>query len=124
MLSWLYVAVGGAAGAVARYGMALLVRSYTDTQWPLATFAVNALGAIGIGILAVLLERQMVHAEMRALAMVGFFGAFTTLSTVSLELLQMFERGQLALGLLYGLASLLICVVGAASGVVLTRMLL
>ena len=124
MLSWLYVAVGGAAGAVARYGMALLVRSCTDTQWPLATFAVNALGAIGIGILAVLLERQMVHTEMRALAMVGFFGAFTTLSTVSLELLQMFERGQLALGLLYGLASLLICVVGAASGVVLTRMLL
>ena len=124
MLSWLYVAVGGAAGAVARYGMALLVRSYTDTHWPLATFAVNALGAIGIGILAVLLERQMVHTEMRALAMVGFFGAFTTLSTVSLELLQMFERGQLALGLLYGLASLLICVLGAASGVVLTRMLL
>ena len=124
MLSWLYVAVGGAAGAVARYGMALLVRSYTDTQWPLATFAVNALGAIGIGILAVLLERQMVNTEMRALAMVGFFGAFTTLSTVSLELLQMFERGQLALGLLYGLASLLICVFGAASGVVLTRMLL
>lgn len=124
MLSWLYVAVGGAAGAVARHGMALLVRSCTDTQLPLATFVVNALGAIGIGIVAVLLERQLVHAEMRALGMVGFFGAFTTLSTVSLELLQMFERGQLILGLLYGLASLLICVLGAASGVVLTRMLL
>ena len=124
MLAWLYVAIGGAAGAMARYGMSLAIRPINDSHWPLATFAVNILGAFGIGVLAVLLERQVLHPDLRALGMVGFFGAFTTLSTVSLELLQMLERGQLVLGLLYGLATLLICVVGAASGVMLTRMVL
>ncbi len=124
MLSLLYVAIGGAAGAMARFGVAVAARHYIDSPWPLATLTVNILGAFGIGVLAVLLERHLLHPDMRALGMVGFFGAFTTLSTVSLELLQMIERGQLTLGLLYALASLLICVLGAACGVVLTRMVL
>jgi len=117
------VAVGGALGAVARFGTGILVRTHVTDNWPLATLLVNVLGSLGIGIVFVLLERGVLHVDSRSLVVVGFFGAFTTFSTFSLELLHMFERGEATTALAYAGLSLGACLLGVFLGVGLGRLL-
>ncbi len=118
------VACGGAIGACSRYGVSLLLRFWALDSWPLATLSVNILGSFGIGIAYVLLDRGAIHGDLRALLVVGFFGAFTTFSTFSLETLHMLEAGQLSHALSYALASLLGCLGGVVAGVGLARLLI
>lgn len=122
---WQYflVAVGGAVGAVARYGTGIWVRAHITENWPLATLLVNVVGSMGIGAAFILLERGIIHMDSRSLIVVGFFGAFTTFSTFSLELLHMIERGEGTQASLYALVSLLGCLAGVALGVLATRAL-
>lgn len=121
-MQWLLIALGGALGAVSRFGAGIWVRTHITESWPLATLSVNVLGSMGIGLTFVLLERALIHQDFRAFLVVGFFGAFTTFSTFSLEVLHMFERGEHLQGLGYVLASVLTCVVGALLGVGLARL--
>lgn len=123
-LQYLLVAAGGAMGALARFQLGIVVRTHFLTGWPAATLAVNLLGALGIGVVSVLLERNDLHPEYRSLLVIGFFGAFTTFSTFSFELLHMIQRAAWHTALGYALVSLAGCLLGAAAGVWLTRMLL
>jgi CrcB protein len=116
------VACGGAVGACSRYGVSLLLRLWGLDSWPLATLSVNILGSLGIGIAYVLLDRGAIHGDLRALLVVGFFGAFTTFSTFSLETLHMLESGELGHALAYAIVSLLGCLGGVVAGVGLTRL--
>ena len=101
------VALGGAMGASGRYGCSIIVRQQFADNWPAATLLVNVVGSFGIGIAFVLLERGLMHTDMRALLVIGFFGAFTTFSTFSLELLHMLQRGECGQSLLYVSLSLI-----------------
>jgi len=123
MWQFLLVAMGGAVGAVARYGTGILVRTQMTESWPVATLLVNVLGSMGIGIVFILLERGVLHVDTRSLVVVGFFGAFTTFSTFSLELLHLVERGEGGQAALYALFSLVACFVGVTLGVFATRAL-
>ncbi len=122
---WQYflVALGGAMGAVARYGTGIFVRSHITENWPLATLLVNVVGSMGIGAAFILLERGVIHVDTRSLIVVGFFGAFTTFSTFSLELLHMIERGEGTQASVYAGLSLIACLIGVAFGVFATRAL-
>lgn len=115
------VALGGAMGASGRYGCSIIIRQQLTDNWPVATLLVNVFGSVGIGIAFVLLERGLVHTDMRALVVIGFFGAFTTFSTFSLELLHMLQRGEFGQSLLYASLSLISCVAGAALGLLAAR---
>jgi CrcB protein len=84
MLS-LYIALGGAVGALARYGLGGLIQTRTGSTFPWGTFVVNAVGSLLIGFLLRVLESVAATAETRALLTVGFLGAFTTFSTFSYE---------------------------------------
>ena len=117
------VAIGGALGAMARYGTTILVHMCTAEVWPLATLLVNITGSIGIGVVFTLLERGAIHTDTRSLLVTGFFGAFTTFSAFSLELLRMIERGEGSQASIYAAGSLLSCLVGVALGVLVTRAL-
>lgn len=120
----LFIALGGATGSVARY---LLVQ-WTQAQWqggfPLGTLLVNFAGSFGIGVIFVLLERQIVHPDWRGVLIVGFLGAFTTFSTFSLEAITLWEAGQAGQALSYMLASVVLCVAAAGAAITLTRALL
>ncbi len=118
---YLLVAAGGAMGALARFQVGLALRSHIVDQWPAATLLVNVLGSLGIGVVFVLLERGSIHADLRALLVVGFFGAFTTFSTFSLELLHLLEAGDSRAALGYAAASVASCLLGVFGGVLLTR---
>lgn len=115
------VALGGAVGAGGRYGCSIIVRQHFIDSWPAATLLVNVVGSFGIGIAFVLLERGLMHTDMRALLVIGFFGAFTTFSTFSLELLHMLQRGEFGQSLLYASLSVVSCVAGAALGLLTAR---
>ena len=118
----LFIALGGATGAVSRYLLANWVHSLWEGKLPMGTLLVNMLGSFAIGIVYVLLvERQLIHADWRGVLMVGFLGAFTTFSTFSLETISLLEAGHVVHALAYMLGSAVLCVVMAGLAIQLTR---
>jgi len=98
--------VGGAIGALARYGLAEALPHDPGT-WPWATFAVNVAGALALGYLTTRLqERLPPSAYRRPLLGTGLCGALTTFSTMQVELLQMLDAGDAGLAASYAAASL------------------
>tara|TARA_B110000503_G_scaffold68107_1_gene106494 strand:+ start:31854 stop:32231 length:378 start_codon:yes stop_codon:yes gene_type:complete len=120
----LFIALGGATGAVSRYLMANWVHTLWVGRFPLGTLIVNMLGSFAIGIVYVLLvERQLVHADWRGVLMVGFLGAFTTFATFSLDTITLFEAGHTLQAAGYMIGSAVVCVVMAGLAMQLTRAL-
>jgi CrcB protein len=115
------VALGGALGCAARYGVAQLVGGRTDA-FPWATFWVNLSGSFALGLILVLiLERFPPGRYLRALVATGFLGAYTTYSTFALETVQLIKAGRAAVALAYVVASLLAGLVLAWAGMVAAR---
>ena len=100
------IAVFGAIGTLARYGLQGIVQQRTAAVFPTGTLAVNLSGCLLLGFLGQLtLNRMVVSPEMRVAMTIGFFGGFTTFSTFSWETIKMFEDGEWLWGGAYVLAS-------------------
>jgi CrcB protein len=113
--------VGGAIGAVARYGLAEALPHDAGT-WPWATFIANLAGALALGYLTTRLqERLPPTAYRRPLLGTGLCGALTTFSTVQVELLQMLDDGRAALAAGYAAASIVAGVLAIAAATNLVR---
>ena len=123
MQVYLLIALGGACGALSRYGIGRAVNIYlAQIHWPLGTFAVNIAGSFTIGaIYGLITEKSSLDADWRYVLMVGFLGAFTTFSTFSLESVAMLEAGKIAMAMLYMVATLASCVIGCWLGMSLVR---
>ena len=122
-MNWIAVAIGGALGAMARYGVSTLVFDASSQRFPYATLSVNVLGSFLIGILFVLIvEKGLLPPEMRSILMVGFLGAFTTFSTFSLDALGLWQNGHLFMALIYALGTVVLCLAAVAASVWLTRL--
>ena len=98
--SYLTVAVGGALGAVARFGVTSLLYK-SSYAIPAGTFASNLLGCFIVGIVAELVATStwfnnagLFPDHYRLLFAVGFCGSFTTLSALIFELNEMMQRDQ------------------------------
>jgi CrcB protein len=88
------VGAGGAVGALGRVGLAQAWPSAAGS-WPWATFAVNIAGAFLLGsLMAALRRRGPISIPAYRLLGTGFCGAFTTFSTMQIELLQMLDRAR------------------------------
>lgn len=80
------LALAGALGTLARYGLGGLVQKLGGEGFPWGTLAVNLAGCLAAGLLWTLFEnRWAVSGETRTVVLVGFMGAFTTFSTLILE---------------------------------------
>lgn len=124
MKQLLLIALGGAGGALCRYGLVNLINQFDHGKFPLGTLMVNVIGSFLIGILYVLIaERLSLHPDWRSILMVGFLGAFTTFSTFSLEAITLLENGQLMTAISYIASSVLICLLVAWMAIVLTRLI-
>ena len=121
----LFIALGGASGALSRHLLANWVHGLWEGKLPLGTLLVNMLGSFAIGIVyVVLVERHFIHPDWRGVLMVGFLGAFTTFSTFSLETIALAESGHLGLAAGYMLGSAVLCVTMAGIAIALSRALL
>jgi CrcB protein len=118
------IAVAGALGALARYGLEGLVSNRWPGAFPWGTFVVNVTGAFALGLLFVLLtERTTIDAWARSGLTIGFLGAYTTFSTLSLETYRLLEDGAVGLALANSLGSLAAGLVAVYLGVVAGRAL-
>lgn len=115
------VAVGGAVGAAARYGVST-VATYRTGEFPWGTFAVNVTGCLLIGVLMVLvLDVWPAHRYLRPFAGVGVLGGYTTFSTYALESRDLLASGEVMTAMTYALGSVLAGSAAAALGIVVTR---
>lgn len=89
------VALGGAAGAMARFGLTVAFQRQAIV-FPFGTLAANLLGCLAIGMLAEMAARtELLSGNARLLLATGFCGGFTTLSTLTLEVVQFVRGGYL-----------------------------
>lgn len=92
-LNILLVAIGGAAGAVSRWGLSGLTQSLVGHRFYAGTLVVNWVGCFLFGlIVAAVSEQWRLHPQMRLLLLVGFMGAFTTFSTYAFEAAELFRH--------------------------------
>ncbi len=117
----LLIGLGGALGAISRYGLSSLVYGITGREFPWGTLVVNVLGSFFIGLLSVWLIERIASTDLRALLIVGFLGALTTFSTFSIETLALLEEGALTRAFANVLTSVIVCVAAAWAGVLIAR---
>lgn len=90
----LWIALAGAVGTLARYGIYQLVPKWTSDSFPWSTLVVNVLGCYLFGVVWILAERRLhITEETRLIVLTGFMGAFTTYSTYAFETGQMLRDG-------------------------------
>lgn len=119
-----YVGVGGALGAILRFGVTTAAARLADGPFPWGTMSVNWLGSFVAGILAAWLESAMVPQGARLFWIVGVLGGFTTFSAFSIENFQLLRAGQFGLFLLNTVLSVGAGVALAGAGYSLGRTLL
>jgi len=118
------IAVAGAAGALARYGLDGLITRRAPSTFPWGTFAINLTGCFLLGFLFTLLSEQLTTAPwLRSAITIGFLGAYTTFSTWSFETYRMLEDGALGLAAANALGSLVAGLLMVYLGVVGARAL-
>ena len=116
------IAVGGAAGAVARYLVDATISQRWPSAFPWGTLAVNLSGSLVLGVLfALTVERGVLPASSRAPVMIGFIGAYTTFSTLMLESWRLIEGGSVGLGLANLVGSSVIGMVALVGGLLIGR---
>jgi len=96
MKELVWVAAGGAIGAVARYLVSLGLSRGGETAFPYATLLVNVVGSFALGALAGLMARGSLSNELRLFVGVGVLGALTTFSTFSVETWSLLRAGRIA----------------------------
>ena len=118
------IAIGGAVGSLARYGITVGFEEWLGRDFPYGIFVANILGSFAIGVcFVVLFERHELPEFWRGLLIFGFLGAFTTFSTFSLHTVAMLEEGRLLLAAGYMAGSVFLSIGGAFLGMASTRLL-
>ena len=96
MATYLWVALGGALGSVARYWMTNAVMVLTGPRFPWGTIVINIVGSFVIGFVAFLttpVGRVPLSFDLRAFILVGICGGYTTFSAFSLQTLELARTG-------------------------------
>lgn len=118
----LFVAAGGAAGAVVRYLVNISPLADLFENFPFPTLFINVSGSFLIGFLLILLtDKVQVSDNLRMMVIVGFLGAFTTFSTFEMEIYGLFRGGFRLQAFIYLMASVAVGFAGLVAGISLAR---
>jgi CrcB protein len=127
-MAYLWVALGGALGSVARYACSGVAARWLGSGFPYGTLFVNVVGSYAIGVLGTLAiagTRALTSTDMRAFLIVGILGGFTTFSSFSLETFTLARGGNLGGAAANILLSLVLCLtavwLGYASATAFSR---
>jgi fluoride exporter len=122
-VTYVLIAVFGAAGAVSRYALDGWITDLTHGQFPWGTFAINVVGAFALGLLVALTtERLLPHPNLRIALGIGFLGSFTTFSTYAYESVKLAEDGALGLALVNSVGMVALGLLAAFAGLAIGRM--
>ena len=136
--NFIWVALGGALGSVARYGINVALRDWellqtlalhrddkpTAVALPWGTLGANVLGCFLIGLFTEWAGSKVgMNAETRLFLTTGFCGGFTTLSTLMLEITDFFRDREWGFGVLYLVLSLVLPFVALWAGIGLVKLL-
>lgn len=95
--SILLVAIGGAAGSVARFGLNKAAEASVGTLFPAGTLIANVIGCLAVGVfLFFLTDRGQPTPQTRLMVITGFLGGLTTFSSFGLETIQLMQSGHAA----------------------------
>lgn len=111
----LWVALGAAIGANARFWIGELFKARVDHPFPWATFTINVLGSFLIGLAVVILADR--PAQWHLFVVVGLLGGFTTFSAFSIENVRLLQSGKVLETLMYSVGSCAVGVIVAWAGV-------
>jgi CrcB protein len=119
LMLYVWVALGGAIGSVARLACSLAAVRWFGAAFPWGTLFVNVVGSFAIGLLAALVAadgRPLLGADARAFVLVGVLGGFTTFSSFSLETLALARSGALGAAGANVALSVALCLLGTGLG--------
>ena len=120
--SFLWVALGGAIGSSARFGLGEVARRIPALMvFPWATLVINVVGSLALGWFLRWAEIQDASASLRVFVGIGICGGFTTFSTFASENAVLISGGQPARALVYAFASVLLSVGAVFVGYALAR---
>lgn len=118
------VGAGGFLGSIARFWVGVYVATRMGSRFPYGTFIINISACFLIGlVLTILAERSTLSPNLRYLIPIGFIGAYSTFSTFEFETLRAVQDGQLVIGLLNILGSVIVGFVAVWLGVITAELL-
>lgn len=124
MQKYLYIAIGGALGAIARYWVGVAVANRMGTKFPYGTFVINITACLIIGFsLTFLAKRAELNPAWRFLIPVGFIGAYSTFSTYEWETLSTIRTGAFLEAALYASSSFILGLIAVWGGSVLAEII-
>jgi CrcB protein len=120
----LWVALGGAIGSAARYGVNIWSGRVLGAEFPWHTFIANVAGCFAMGVLVAVIGLKLnVGTETRAFLTTGILGGFTTFSAYSLDFAMLVERKSYGAALAYGAGSVALSLIAVFAGLYLVRTL-
>ena len=124
MSKYMYIAVGGALGSIARFWVGSAVASRLGTKFPYGTFVINITACVIIGFsLTFLAKRTDLNPAWRFLVPVGFVGGYSTFSTYEWEALSTLRSGAFSMAALYAFSSLFLGLVAVWCGALIAEMI-
>jgi CrcB protein len=121
---WIFVALGGALGAVTRYGLTQVI-PIAASGFPWAIWFANVVGSIIIGLSYVLIvERGAIAPQWSPFIIVGYLGALTTFSSFSLDSVLLWQNGQVSIALAYVISTVVACLLSAAATITIMQRVL
>jgi len=121
LINIFWVATGGALGASLRFVSSSFFNLFFPNL-PIGTFFVNVLGSFIIGLLINALEmRSSSEIFIKYFLIVGVLGSYTTFSSFSYEVIELYNNKKLFLSIIYILASVFSCIVAAYAGYTINK---
>ena len=120
----LFIAAGGAIGAVGRYAVMTAVSHLLGAGYPYGTIMVNLIGSFVLGGLVESLKYfSVISNELQVFLIVGVLGSFTTFSTFSMDVVVLMQRNEMFAAGLYILGSIVVSIGGLFLAIILFRQL-
>jgi len=116
MNNLLMIGLGGALGAMSRYGLSQLAINLFGKGFPFGTLIANFVGSLLMGLLFAPIETESLMPQVKIALGIGFLGAFTTFSTFSLDTVLMIQAGDIQKALLNILFNLGLCLMAVFIG--------
>lgn len=99
---YIYVGLAGAVGALARYGLGMMIDSIGPSAFPVSTLLINLIGSFLLGWLThMFLRTGKLSPQFVTIVGTGMIGSFTTFSTFSVETIRLLDESRIGLALLY-----------------------